>query len=248
MLTVGVDLAAEPEGTAIARLEWSHGRAGLRDLVLGANDQQIVDAIKRADKAGIDCPLGWPRSFVEFVSTHQHGNVTVPVHLAGRDWRRHLAYRLTDLAVHESTRRWPLSVAADRIGHTAMRAAGLLARLAADGEPVDRTGAGVVVEVYPAASLRRWGLPSTRYKRKANLAGLAELVDQLKKAADWLDLGAREALCRASDHAIDAVVAALTARAAIQGLVTVPAADQLDTARSEGWIAIPTSPISSLNR
>jgi hypothetical protein len=103
-------------------------------------------------------------------------------------------------------------------------------------------------EVYPAASLQQWRLPSTRYKRKANLAGLADLVDQLKKAADWLDLDAREALCRASDHAIDAIVAALTARAAAQGLVTVPAADQLDTARSEGWIAIPTSPISSLNR
>jgi len=248
MLTVGVDLAAEPKGTAIACLEWSEGRASLRDLALGADDQQIVDAIRRADKAGIDCPLGWPRSFVEFVSTHQHGNVTVPVHLAGRDWRRRLAYRLTDLAVHELTGRWPLSVVADRIGHTAMRAAGLLARLAADGDPVDRTGTGVVVEVYPAASLRQWGLPSTRYKRKANLAGLADLVDQLKTAADWLDLDAGEALCRASDHAIDAVLAALTARAATRALVTVPAADQLDTARSEGWIAIPTSPISSLNR
>jgi hypothetical protein len=36
----------------------------------------------------------------------------------------------------------------DRSRHTAMRAAGLLARLAADGHPVDRTGTGVIVEVY----------------------------------------------------------------------------------------------------
>jgi hypothetical protein len=30
---------------------------------------------------------------------------------------------------------------------------GLLARLAAAGQPVDRSGTGVVVEVYPAAAL-----------------------------------------------------------------------------------------------
>jgi hypothetical protein len=104
----------------------------------------------------------------------------------------------------------------------------------------------VLVEVYPAASLRQWGLPSKGYKRKANLAVLSDLIDQLKKAADWLDLGAFEPLCRASDHAIDATVAALTARAAGRHIVTVPGADQLDTIRTEGWIAIPTSPISSL--
>jgi predicted nuclease with RNAse H fold len=247
MLTVGVDLAAEPETTAIACLDWSRGRASLRDLVLGAGDDQIVEAIKQADKAGIDCPLGWPAPFVEFVSAHQHGNVNVPPGLPGRDWRRRLAYRLTDLAAHEVTGRWPLSVAADRIGRTAMRAAGLLARLAADGDPVDRTGTGVVVEVYPAASLRQWGLPSVGYKGKANLAVLGDVVDQLRTAADWLDLDPGEALCRSSDHTVDAIIAALTARAAAQGLVTVPGADQLDTARSEGWIAIPTSPISSLN-
>lgn len=133
MLTVGVDLAAEPEGTAIAYLDWSPGRASVRDLVVSADDSRIVEAIGQADKAGIDCPLGWPLPFVEFVSAHQHGNVSVPQDLVGRDWRRRLAYRTTDLAVHEATGQRPLSMAADRIGHTAMRAAGLLSRLAAHG-------------------------------------------------------------------------------------------------------------------
>jgi predicted nuclease with RNAse H fold len=247
VLTVGVDLAAESEGTAIACLEWSPGHARLRGLLLGAEDRQILEVVKRADKAGIDCPLGWPAPFIEFVSAHQHGNVAVPAELAGRDWRRRLAYRCTDVAVHELTGRWPLSVAADRIGHTAMRAAGLLARLAADGQPVDRAGAGVVVEVYPAASLQRWGLPSRGYKRKANLGVLNDLVDRLTKAAPWLDLDAAKALYRSSDHAIDAIVAALTARAAAQGLVTMPTAEQLEPARIEGWIAVPKSSISSLN-
>jgi predicted nuclease with RNAse H fold len=246
MLTVGVDLAAEPDGTAIAYLEWSAGRASLRDLVVGANDDTIVEAVRQGDKVGIDCPLGWPAPFVEFVAAHQAGNLSVPPDLPGRDWRRRLAYRLTDLAVREATGQRPLSVAADRIGHTAMRAAGLLTRLAADGYPVDRTGSGVVVEVYPAASLRCWGLPHQGFKGAKNLTALDELVARLQQAAPWLDLAGYETECRSSDHALDAVVAALTARAAAQGLVTVPGIDQLDAARSEGWIALPTSPISDL--
>jgi predicted nuclease with RNAse H fold len=246
MLTVGVDLAAQPEGTAIAYLEWSTGRASLRGLVVGANDDTIVESVRQADKVGIDCPLGWPVPFVEFVAAHQRGTVSIPPDLPGRDWRRRLAYRLTDLAVREATGQRPLSVAADRIGHTAMRAAGLLARLAAEGHPVDRTGTGVVVEVYPAASLRCWQLPHQGFKGSKNLTTLGELVGRLQKSAPWLDLAGYETDCRSSDHALDAVVAALTARAATQGLVTVPRLDQLDTARSEGWIALPTSPISDL--
>lgn len=105
----------------------------------------------------------------------------------------------------------------------------------------------MVVEVYPAASLRQWGLPHQGFKGPKNLTQLHDLVDRLKNAAAWLDLGPYEAACRSSDHAIDAVIAALTARAAAQGLVTVPGVDQLDAARFEGWIAIPTSPISKLS-
>ena len=51
--------------------------------------------------------------------------------------------------MRERTGLTPLSVAADRIGLTAMRAAGTLSRLAAEGRPVDRAGNGIVVEVYP---------------------------------------------------------------------------------------------------
>lgn len=47
---------------------------------------------------------------------------------------------------------------------------------------VDRSGAGPVVEVYPAASLKLWGLPHQGYKRQANTAALACLIDQLLAA------------------------------------------------------------------
>jgi hypothetical protein len=54
----------------------------------------------------------------------------------------------------------PLSVSTDRIAYPAMRIARLLGAVA--GEPVDRTGAGRIVEGYPAAALRVWGLPHPR--------------------------------------------------------------------------------------
>ncbi|MCO6009799.1 DUF429 domain-containing protein [Actinoallomurus purpureus] len=246
MLTVGVDLAAEAGNTALAWLDWDSGGCSVRGIDRACEDGMLVDALMAADKAGIDCPLGWPVPFVEFVAAHRSGHVDVPAGTRGRDWRRNLALRLTDRVVHERTGLTPLSVSADRIGHTAMRCAALLSHLARAGRPVDRCGTGVVVEVYPAASLRSWGLPHRGYKRPEDAAALGRLVDALRAAAPWLDLGPHESLCRRSHDATDAVVAALTARAAFRGLATTPEAHQIEAARSEGWIALPTSPLTDL--
>ncbi|MEU1883078.1 DUF429 domain-containing protein [Streptosporangium sp. NPDC020072] len=248
MITVGVDLAAEAVRTAVAWLDWSDGGARVREVVVGADDDLIVEALMGADKAGVDCPFGWPDRFVDFVTAHRNGHVEVPAEVAGRTWRGDLTYRVTDRVVVESTGQRPLSVSADRIGHTAMRCAALLAELARRGRPVDRAGNGVVVEVYPAASLRCWGLTSNGYKRAANLGTLGLLVDQLQETASWLDLGTHEQLCRRSDDATDAVVAAITARAAALGRVTTPTQEQAPTARSEGWIALPTGALRDLGR
>jgi predicted nuclease with RNAse H fold len=246
VLTVGVDLAAEPLGTAVAAIEWSNEGAAVRDLVLGASDNQIIDLMVGADKVGIDCPLGWPEPFVEFVVAHREGRLLVPDELAGRDWRRTLAYRATDAAVRRLTGLIPLSVAADRIAHPAMRCAGLLARLALNGQPVDRRGTGLVVEVYPAASLKQRDLPYRRYKGGLNAAGLAQLVEAILAAAPWLALGEFTDRCQRSDDATDAVVAALTARAAALNLTTTAPTEQSDLAGVEGWIAIPTWPLPEL--
>jgi predicted nuclease with RNAse H fold len=245
-LTVGVDLAAEAARTAVAWIDWSVGGARVRKIDLGADDDLIVAAIMAADKAGIDCPLGWPDRFVEFVSAHRAGRVEVPSDTPGRDWRRDLALRVTDQVTRELTGLIPLSVSADRIGHAAMRCAAVLARLAQRGRPVDRRGDGVVVEVYPAASLKAWGLPHRGYKRAQNRRALGDLLDGLAMVAPWLDLGAAETACRSSDDATDAVIAALAARAAALGRATAPAPRHRDAAATEGWIALPTGPLSDL--
>jgi len=246
VLTVGVDLAAEPVRTALATVAWDGGTAVITELIRGAGDDVILAALADADKAGIDCPLGWPAAFVTFLTDHQAGHVAIPGDLTGQQWRRQLAWRLTDEVVRQQTGLIPLSVAADRIGHAAMRCAGLLAKLASQGRPVDRGGAGAVVEVYPAASLKCWGLAYRGYKQPRNAQARGALMDDLQAAAPWLAPGRYQGLCRTSHDAIDAVVAALTARAAAQGQATRPDDKQEAVARSEGWIALPTAPLIGL--
>lgn len=91
----------------------------------------MVTAARYAPSNGWSIAVG-SVPFVEFVTAHRHGHATVPPDLDGRDWRRTLALRATDTAVHQQTDLMMLSVAADRIAHPAMPCAALLARLARD--------------------------------------------------------------------------------------------------------------------
>ena len=215
--------------------------------MLGVDDRLILDtASTRVDVLGLDCPLGWPEDFLRFLTAHRDGMPVGPQDVAGKDWRRRLAYRATDRAIVASCGVKPLSVAADRIGLTAMRGASLLSQLAERGQPVDRTGTGVVVEVYPAASLKAWGLPHQKYKG-TNLDGRLKLLRALSTAAPWLDLGQHAERCAQSDDALDAVIAALTARAKALNLTSTPStSDEQDLAAREGWIALPTGPLATL--
>jgi len=243
---VGVDLAAEPDRTAVAVLRWDDGKVVVEDLLVGADDEAVLAALAAADKAGIDAPFGWPDAFAAFLAAYQAGSVPVPEGLTGQQWRRQLAWRQADETVRVATGIIPLSVAADRIGHAAMRCAGLLAKLGNAGRPVNRDGSGPVAEVYPAASLKQWGLRYRRYKRPRNLAALPELVTRLQSVAPWLETGPHDHLCRTSHDALDSVIAALTARAAILGLTLRPSPELRAPASREGWIALLTAPLAAL--
>lgn len=246
MRTVGVDLAAEPRTTAVAVIEWRPGTAQVSTVRMPADDSMVLDLMDGADKVGIDCPLGWPDAFVQFVTAHHNDALTVPDGLTSVEWRRSLSWRLTDEHVRATLSMTPLSVSTDRIGVTAMRAARLQALLAARGHPVDRVGTGLVAEVYPAAGLRFWGLPDRGYKGPANRERRESIVDQLGQGAPWLELGEAEGPCRQHDHALDAVVSALLARAAALGHTTPPPARHRALALREGWIALPTCRLDEL--
>ena len=244
MITVGVDLAAEPKKSAVAVIEWRDTAAVVSELQLGATDADIVALSVGAVKVGVDCPFGWPDEFVDFVVAQSRGDIQ-PRTLAGLEWRRRLAYRDTDRFVREQTGRWPLSVSTDRLGLTAMRCVELLAEFGAAGTIVDRSGEGALVEVYPGAALRVWGVAVDGYK--TDVPSRAAATENLRSVTPWLELlPAHVRLMSRSDDAFDAVVAALVARASALGLTHGIPDGSSERARTEGWMALPTHPLGDL--
>ena len=246
MRTVGVDLAAGSPGTALAEIVWSGGAARLTRLETGIRDADIVASVRSGDAwLGVDCPLGWPDAFVDFVHAH-HGDTEPlfgPVD-GGAEWRRPLVYRHTDHVVRERVGRWPLSVSTDRLGVTALRGAGLLRRLAEADFPVGRAAEGRLFEIYPGGSLRLWGFDTTGYRVDA--ARRALLLDALTRRAPWLDIDAFASLAIAKADAFDAVIAALATRAGALRSFEPPASDMLAVARREGWVVLPNGPLEAL--
>lgn len=243
MLTAGVDLAAEPKGTALAIIEWTNTKATLVDLQLGVNDQEIVEAAGVVDKLGIDCALGWPIEFLEFLNNHSNlESTSFPE--GDMDWRRRVSFRESDRNVRAITGKWPLSVSTDRLGLTAMRCAGLQGRISQAGIPIDRAGHGKIVEIYPGASLRLWGFDTTGYRAEAEVR--EELLASIENEASWLNLGSFREQMISSTDAFDAVIASLATRAAAIGKYTEPSPEQLKIAQIEGWIALPTCSLAEL--
>jgi len=242
MITVGIDLAAEPKKTGVCEIGWKSGEAVVRKLEINCDDSYLLRAVDRAGKVGIDAPFGWPDEFVDAVSAHQKfapwpgRDETDP-----RGFREHLTFRETDRFVRARARR-PLSVSTDKIGVTAMRCAYFLDTLARRGIDVDRSGFGTIVEVYPAATLVRWNLPvSPPYKAAKGRASLEELVTRLRDQLPQLSFPQErdEHLFRENDDAFDALVSALVARAAALGLTDDPPEENRERARREGWIRLP---------
>lgn len=239
--TVGIDMAAEPAGTSIVAVAWNElGSARVGDVHVGCPDDLVRHWMCHPDRTiGIDCPLGWPVAFADLVAGHRDGTYRPAEYYRPSGWRREYTLRATDRFVHETTGLTPLSVSADKIGSVAIRTAALMADVSYQVD-VRKDGSGALIEVYPAASLMRWGLSFRGYKKSANRRNLGRLVDELVQAAPWLDLGHAERAIRSSDDAFDALVCALTARAAHAGACFRP--ENLmpaDAANQEGWIHLP---------
>jgi hypothetical protein len=128
-----------------------------------------------------------------------------------------------------------------------MRAARLLQEVgAARGRRLDLAGADRVVEVYPAGALVAWGgraagLDPQGYKNGPDAFARREALVATLCDRRWLGAGAAtRTACERSDHALDALLAALATRAAACGLTRAPeTAEQLALAPEEGWIHVP---------
>lgn len=163
---VGVDLAAQAANTAVALISLQDDRLAVQQIISPASDDDILTAAEGSAKAGIDAPLGWPDRFVEYLTEHRNGTQSDMGSGSPGVWLDERTYRVTDLRLRADKtpplrRISPLSAAADKLGRTTLRCAGLQARMAQAWGPdtVRRDGSGRIVEVYPAASLAVWGMP-----------------------------------------------------------------------------------------
>ena len=194
----------------------------------------------------VDVPFGWPMPFADALQNHQIGVALDP------DRLRYM-YRSTDLWVRNELPRLlsrdarcprPLSVAADRLGVTAMVGTILLNRLddTFDLSPQFGDSLPAAVEVYPALSLWAWGLPreglggnddTAREARRALLRTLCESFG-VSIAERW------EATLVDVDHCFDALVAALTGCEYASGnTFDPPDCFDRNVLRIEGWMRSP---------
>ncbi|MFB9365892.1 DUF429 domain-containing protein [Kitasatospora albolonga] len=234
--TVGVDLATAAARTATAVVRWEEDRAVAEVPRVGCEDEELLALLSGLgphDRAGIDVPFGWPVAFVEAVGAHARGERWPG--RGGRDEHyRAMRARACDRHAAEALKahhgRGPLCVSFDRLGAVAARWAFLSDQLASRGQAVARDGSGAVVEVYPAGARAVWKIGGERSVR--GLTGAA---------APWLVFapGAEERYA-ASEHAFDALIAALVARSAALGRTLPPRTEeQLRLAPVEGWLHLP---------
>jgi len=229
MRILGIDLSSMPKDTAACLVRWERGTAIAETPRLGCSDADLDALIRDADVVGIDAPFGWPEAFSAAVADWTATEWTADAAL-----RENLRLRLTDRRVHERHRLMPLSVSTDRIALPAMRAMALLRRHGA----TDRSGDGRFFEVYPAGSLKVWGLTHRGYKGsgRTERARRTATLRRLLAALPWLEIPSTTA---ATDHGCDALIAALTARCCATGRTTRPTATEHPRAAREGWIHLP---------
>jgi len=256
VVTVGVDLAASARRTAVCRAVWADDGTLTAEFDVPKGDDDLLALIRDADKTGLDCPLGWPSSFVATVLAHHQGTRLPPParfeeRADGRPGLDALRFRLTDDLTWKTTAmRPPLSVSTDLLGVVALRAARLLDALAALDIAVPRDGSGPVAEVYPAAALALWGIrPARSYKNAGPEAREArEHVLNSIEAGLGLTLSEQgRTACLASHDHLDALVCALVARAVLAGDTRWPrTSDERAAARREGWIHLPGGDLGAL--
>lgn len=237
MLLVGLDCATDDTKLGLARGSVSGNRVHISDaLVCGREQsaaQRIAAWIRGSDSQvilGIDAPLGWPGPLGRSLVAHRAGD---EITVAPNEFFR----RATDRFIQHRIGKTPLDVGADRIArtaHAALRILGELRRLL--GQPIplawssDLSEKVSAIEVYPAATLVSRGVRSKGYKKPGNFQERKEIIHSL---AHELDFVAPSSLEQSAD-ALDAAICMLAAADFLKGHAMPP--EDLETARSEGWI------------
>jgi Protein of unknown function (DUF429) len=102
VITLGIDMASQPKGTAACAVIWEADRAVAVTPCLGCDDGILSEMIAKSQAVGIDAPFGWPAEFAVAVGAWSFSSWTTQL-------RERLCFRKTDRFVHEKLGRWPLS-------------------------------------------------------------------------------------------------------------------------------------------
>jgi predicted nuclease with RNAse H fold len=236
MITLGIDLSSQPKNTAACRINWAKdGSAQVEAPSLECGDAKLDELIGDSEVIGIDAPFGWPLAFRAAVA-----GWTDDAWSDRFAFQESLRLRTTDRVARDKLNSYgikqtPLSVSTDRIAMPAMRAMALLKRHGV----TDKSGDGRFFEVYPAGTLACWKLPCRGYKnglgaedqRGIILAGIQRSFPRMYIPEVYIS----------NNHALDALIAAISAKMAKDGDTAEPNQSELESARAEGWIHLPKS-------
>lgn len=235
---VGIDCAVAPERVGLALGRVAGGRTRLLQACRASRSEPPVEIAVRWIRAAeppvllaLDAPLGWPAPLGERLAAHRAGEA-----LEGE--ANVLFRRATDVFVKQRLGKQPLDVGADRIARTAHAALGLLSALRHRlNHPIPLAwhpafDGLAVIEVYPAATLKAYGISSRGYKRKAAVRHrMLEALRPVMMLSETDTLGT-------SDHTLDAALCVLAAGDFLEGRAYAPPESKSGLAHREGWIWI----------
>jgi len=229
---IGIDCAVDPKkrGVAVGRFDGTYCTISLPDIA-GTN-AEIASVVSKCVQEtqqvliAIDAPLGWPTSLGTSLANHRAGDPLLEV-------SNNLFRRTTDQFIKLTIGQQPLDVGADRIARTAHAA---LEILGAVGTPIplawDSSFTGcAAIEVYPAATLKACGLPSSGYKEKRQETTRREITAGLRQ---WLQVPAQIESALDNADILDAIVCVLAGLDFLRGEAYHPPKDT--PAKKEGWI------------
>ncbi|MBB6215067.1 putative RNase H-like nuclease [Anaerosolibacter carboniphilus] len=234
---IGIDCAADHKKVGMSFGTYSKGYIELVKTEIASSKGSIASVVhKWIDDSSkvliaIDAPLGWPLKMGQYLANHNAGDV---LSINANDLFR----RETDKFIKKKLGKQPLDVGADKIARTAHSAltiinelrqlTGKSIRLAWNNEEINDIA---VIEVYPAATLDRYGITNLGYKKKEQKYIRQEMINQMKRS---MVISIDTDIMENNDDVLDSAVCLLAAKDFIEGNVYWP--EDIELAKKEGWI------------
>lgn len=245
---IGVDYATQAKRVGLALGSYEGGAVRIKQVLVGSMVKSVVQTVAdwteqtSSTLIALDAPLGWPLDLGRTLHKHDAG---APISVkANRMFRR-----TTDRFVKREIGKQPLEVGANLIARTALSALEFLKELRQQTEeslPLawnPGIGVGVcAVEVYPAATLKAYGVKVPSYKGTKGYAARQTILRFLQK---HMDLPEDVSLMETNDDALDASLCVLAGMDFLRDEVLKPS--DLELPKKEGWIWV-RKPVNEAHR